>query len=83
MDASVLSWCSAVRFHVRFLSDRHFRFSVSYKDVGFMIYSLKRFIGDCFDVYFFLWSNRAPHSEREKLLWEQEQLREWLHVQSK
>ena len=48
-----------------------------------MVYNLKCFIGDCFDVYFFLWSNGAPHWEREKFLWEQEQLREWTHIQSK
>jgi hypothetical protein len=34
--------------------------------VGFMIYHLKCFIGDCFDVYFFLWNNGAPHWECEK-----------------
>jgi hypothetical protein len=48
-----------------------------------MIYNLKRFIGDCFDVYFFLWNNGAPLWEREKFLWEQEQLKEWHYVQSK
>jgi hypothetical protein len=48
-----------------------------------MIYNLKRFIGSCFDVYFFLWSNGAPHWEREKFLWEQEKLKEWTHLQSK
>jgi hypothetical protein len=74
---------SASGFHVQFQSDRHFRFLVSCKLVGFMIYNLKRFIGDCFDVYFLLWSNGAPHWEREKFLWEQEQLREWTCVTSK
>ena len=61
---------STASFHVQFQSDRHFRFSVSSKEVGFMVYNLKRFIGDCFYVYFFLWSNGAPHWEREKFLWE-------------
>jgi hypothetical protein len=61
---------SAADFHVTFQSDRHFHFSVSSKVVGFMIYNLKRFIGFCFDVYFFLWSNGAPHWEQEKFLWE-------------
>ena len=59
-------------FHVSFQSDRHFCFSVSCKAVGFMVYNLHRFIGSYFDVYFHLWSNGAPHWEREKLLWEQE-----------
>jgi hypothetical protein len=51
--------------------------------VGFMIYHLMCFIGDCFDVYFFLWNNGAPHWECEKFFWEQEQLKEWNYVQSK
>jgi hypothetical protein len=70
-------------FHIQFQSDRHFQFSFSCKSVGFMIYNLKRFIGDCFDVYFFLWSSGALHWEREKFLWEQEQLSEWTYVTSK
>ncbi|KAG2538408.1 hypothetical protein PVAP13_9NG430000 [Panicum virgatum] len=74
---------TASGFHVKFQSDRHFRFSVSCKDVGFHVYWLRRFIGASFDVYFHLWSNGAPPWEREKLLWEQEQLKEWTFVQSK
>jgi hypothetical protein len=56
---------------------------MSSKAVDFMIYNLKHFIGSCFDVYFFLWNNGAHHWEREKFLWEQEQLREWNYVQSR
>jgi hypothetical protein len=36
-----------------------------------------------FDVYFHLWSNGAPHWEREKRLWEIEQEKEWTTVLSK
>ena len=72
---------SASGFHVQFQSDRHYRFSVSCKDVGFHVFQLRRIIGSHFDVYFHLWSNGAPHWEREKFLWEQEQLKEWTTVQ--
>jgi hypothetical protein len=55
----------AAGFHVQFQSDRHFRFSVSCKAMGFMIYKLKCFIGDCFGVYFFLWSNGCRIGNRK------------------
>jgi hypothetical protein len=73
----------ALGFDIKFKSDRHFRFSVSCKVVGFKIYQLRRVIGSCFDVYFHLWSNGAPNWECEKFLWEQEQHKEWTLVQSR
>lgn len=54
---------SAPGFHVTKLSHNHFRFSVSYKSVGFLVYGLRRFIGSSFDIYFHLWSKWVPHWE--------------------
>lgn len=73
----------ASEFHVQFLSTNHFRFSVFSKEVGFAIYKLRRVITSTFDVYFHLWSNGAPHWEREKRLWEIEQEEEWTKILSK
>lgn len=83
--ALVLQSClggSAHLFHVLEVSHNHFRFSVSCKAVGFLVYELRRVIGDCFDVYFHLWSNGAPHWEREKRLWEAEEAKKWSLVLS-
>jgi hypothetical protein len=73
----------AKSFRVSYQSHNHFRFTVSCKAVGFSIYNLRRFIGDSFDVYFHLWSNGAPHWEREKRLWEAEEAKQWTKVLSK
>ena len=74
---------SAQGFHVTFQSLNHFRFSVVNKHVGFLIYNIRRFIGNSFDVYFHLWRNGTPNWEREKRLWEEEQAKEWTTVLSK
>ncbi|TVT99435.1 hypothetical protein EJB05_55207, partial [Eragrostis curvula] len=73
----------AAGFHVKFLSDRHFRFSVASKAVGFHVYDLKRFIGSTFDVYFHLWNDGVAHWERDKRIWEEEQAKEWTLVTRK
>jgi hypothetical protein len=73
----------ALDYQVSFQSHNHFRFTVSCKLVGFEIYKLHRFIGRSFDVYFHLWSNGAPHWEREKRLWEEEEEKLWSMVLSK
>uniref|UniRef100_K3Y371 Uncharacterized protein n=1 Tax=Setaria italica TaxID=4555 RepID=K3Y371_SETIT len=60
-------------FHVEFLNEHHFRFSISCKKVGFLVYALRRFIDSSFDVYFHLWNNSVAYWEKEKRLWEEEQ----------
>jgi hypothetical protein len=73
----------ALDFHVKFLSNNHFRFSVFSKEVGFHIYKLRRVISSSFDCYFHLWNNGTPHWEREKLAWELEQEKEWTEIRNK
>jgi hypothetical protein len=70
-------------FHVQYQSERHFRFSVANKAVGFHVYSLRRFIADHFDAYFHLWRDGSANWEREKCLWELEQQRQWTEVMNK
>jgi hypothetical protein len=41
-------------FHVTYLKDHHFRFSVASKQVGFAIRDIKRITSQHFDVYFHL-----------------------------
>jgi hypothetical protein len=51
--------------------------------VGSAVYKLRRFVGKAFDVYFHLWSNGAPHWEREKHIWEAEEAKKWSLLLSK
>lgn len=60
-----------------------FSFSVSCKDVGFMIYKLKSFSCKAFAIYFFLWSGGGPNWKKELELWNREQEAEWTVVGSK
>ena len=64
---------SPVGFHVSYVQDRHFRFVVSCKQVGFMVCNLKRFITDHFDVYFHLWRDGWDSWVREERRWLREE----------
>jgi hypothetical protein len=50
---------------------------------GFCHLQAKKICGKAFDVYFHLWSNGAPHWEREKRIWEAEEAKKWSLVLSK
>jgi lipopolysaccharide biosynthesis glycosyltransferase len=56
---------------------------VSNKAVGFHIYQLQRFVGWHFEASFHPWNNGVAHWQREKLIWEQEQEKEWTRVLTK
>jgi hypothetical protein len=71
---------SQASFHVVEESNKHFRFSVASKKVGFMVLSLKRVITDSFDVYFHLWRNGGPNWRREYEIWCQEEDDQWTIV---
>lgn len=68
---------SPAGFHVAYLQDRHFRFSVASKDVGLMVYSLKHIISKQFDIYFHLWRDGGDKWEIEKKKWEQDEESSW------
>ncbi|TVU13880.1 hypothetical protein EJB05_37312, partial [Eragrostis curvula] len=67
-------------FHVHFESDRHFRFSMASKKVGLFIRSVERFTNDFFDLYCFLWRDGTPRWEKDEMVWQKEQEKEWTTV---
>jgi hypothetical protein len=67
--ALVLQSCLGGRasdFHVKFLSNNHFHFSIFSKEVDFQIYRKRRVITSSFDIYFHLWSNGTPQSNYQE-----------------
>ncbi|XP_066391622.1 uncharacterized protein [Miscanthus floridulus] len=68
---------SPAGFHVVFESDRHYRFSVSNKQVGFLIRSLKQITTEQFDVYFHLWHDGGANWVKEKIKWQKEEENSW------
>jgi hypothetical protein len=67
-------------FHVTLLKDRHFRFSVASKHVGFEVWNLKCIIMEHFDVYFHLWRDGGADWIREWFKWQEEEAASWKHV---
>lgn len=67
-------------FQVIHLSGWMYRFSISCKEVGFLIYKLRSFICKLFAIFFFLWGGDGPNWKRELDLSNQEQEAEWTTV---
>lgn len=78
-----MPWGPAKDFNVIHLSGWMFSFSVSCKDMGFMIYGLKSFCCKSFAAYFHLWGGGGPNWHREFALWRLEQESKWTTVGSK
>jgi len=63
-------------FNVVFLSGWMFRFSISCKKVGLLVYQLKNFSCKIFSI-FFLWGNGGPNWTKDFAVWCQEHEAEW------
>jgi len=74
---------SPAGFHVTYLRDRRFKISVSCKQVGLLIHSLKRITTSHFDVYFHLWREGGAEWRREMAKWLEEEERSWTKVVSR
>jgi len=67
---------SPAGFHVTYLQDQHFHFSVASKHVGLLVRALKRITTDHFDIYFHMWrdgvktrnSNRKNGKKKRRIL---------------
>jgi hypothetical protein len=70
-------------FKVSFLSGWMFGFSVSCKQVGFMIYNFKSFACKSFSAFFHLWGGGCPNWRKDNDLWLKEIESEWTTVGSK
>ena len=64
---------SPAGFHVSYLQDRHFRFSVASKHVGLLVRALKRITTDHFDIYFHMWRDGGENWKLEHKKWEKEE----------
>lgn len=71
---------SPAGFHVPFIRDKHFRFSVSCKQVGSMVSDLKRIIAKHFDAYFHLRRDGGDSWIREEKKWLSDEAKSWTTV---
>jgi hypothetical protein len=60
-----------------YVRDRHFRFAVASKAVGFAVFDLKRVITPHFDVYFHLWRDGGENWNTELRKWQEEENASW------
>lgn len=70
-------------FHIRHQQHSHFRFSVTSKEVGFLVKSLRCVTTKHFDVYFFLWSGGGARWQKDLRDWEEEEEDDWTLVSRK
>lgn len=68
---------TAADFQVLWLKNWCFRFTVSSKQVGFMINKLRKVIMPLFIMHFALWHDGGPDHVKEKARWDREQDEEW------
>jgi hypothetical protein len=68
---------SAFGFHVIQIANRVFRFSVSYREVGFLINHLQSYKCENFSVFFHLWNNGGPNWRKEIQEFEKEEEASW------
>jgi hypothetical protein len=73
----------ASKFHVKFLSERVFRFSVASRSVGFEIYNTRKLSESEFEFFIHLWCNGGPNWKFEEKKFYKEQEKEWTVVQKK
>jgi hypothetical protein len=62
---SALEGGSPTGFHVTYLKDRHYRFSMASKRVGFVVRDITLIVTDHFDIYFHLWRDGGENWLKE------------------
>ena len=76
LEAAIGGYCNDLL--VSGLHDRVFSFTVSSKDVGFMVLAKKYYSCPHFKCYFHLWGFGGPNWTREYVLWQKECAGEWI-----